>query len=128
MCLFIMIGFLWFIKFLCFVAGFCTRWMVNDMFVFCGQYLDEVVLEIETCDTPRPPNSPAHVASYRSGGKYGFVDRVIDGMYVHINSVVVKFISRKFHASLQVLQSDAVFSLYLEINCLFCIYYEASIL
>lgn len=95
---------------------------------FCGQYLDEVVLEIETCDTPRPPNSPAHVASYRSGGKYGFVDRVIDGMYVHINSVVVKFISRKFHASLQVLQSDAVFSLYLEINCLFCIIYEASIL
>ncbi|XP_062591899.1 bridge-like lipid transfer protein family member 3B isoform X2 [Saccostrea cucullata] len=64
-------------------------------------YLDEVELEIETCNTPRPPNSPAHVASYRSGGKYGFVDRVIDGMYVHINSVLVKFISRKFHASLQ---------------------------
>ncbi|XP_048728642.1 bridge-like lipid transfer protein family member 3B isoform X4 [Ostrea edulis] len=64
-------------------------------------YLDEVELEIETCDNPRPPNSPAHVASYRTGGKYGFVDRVIDGMYVHINSVLVKFLSKKFHASLQ---------------------------
>lgn len=73
--------------------------------VSVSQFLDEVELEIETCDTPRPPNSPAHVASYRSGGKYGFVDRVIDGMYVHINSVLVKFISRKFHASLQVIKT-----------------------
>ncbi|XP_060078539.1 bridge-like lipid transfer protein family member 3B, partial [Ylistrum balloti] len=64
-------------------------------------YLDEVILEIETCDEPRPPNNPAHLASYRSGGKYGFTDRVIDGIYVHINAVSVKFMSRKFHASLQ---------------------------
>ena len=37
----------------------------------------------------------------RSGGKYGFVDRVIDGIYVQINSVSVKFISRQFNATLQ---------------------------
>ncbi|OWF43212.1 UHRF1-binding protein 1-like isoform X2 [Mizuhopecten yessoensis] len=66
-----------------------------------GIYLDEVVLEMETCDDPRPPNNPAHEASYRSGGKYGFSDRVIDGIYVHINAVSVKFMSKKFHASLQ---------------------------
>ncbi|XP_069133817.1 bridge-like lipid transfer protein family member 3B [Argopecten irradians] len=64
-------------------------------------FLDEVILEMETCDDPRPPNNPAHLASYRSGGKYGFTDRVIDGIYVHINAVSVKFMSRKFHASLQ---------------------------
>jgi hypothetical protein len=39
---------------------------------------------------------------FRSEGKYGFIDKVIDGIYVHINSVSVKFNSTKFHASLQV--------------------------
>lgn len=39
---------------------------------------------------------------FRSGGKYGFVDRVIDGIFVQINSVSVKFISRQFNATLQV--------------------------
>ncbi|KAJ8298803.1 hypothetical protein KUTeg_022863 [Tegillarca granosa] len=43
-----------------------------------ANYFNEVILEVETCDEPRPPNNPAHMASYRSGGKYGFVDRVID--------------------------------------------------
>ena len=38
----------------------------------------------------------------RSGGKYGFVDKVIDGIYVHINSVTVQFNSQKFLANLQV--------------------------
>ena len=41
-------------------------------------------------------------SSSSAGGKYGFVDRVMDGIYVHVNSVVVKLISHKFHASLQV--------------------------
>ncbi|XP_071104547.1 bridge-like lipid transfer protein family member 3B [Haliotis cracherodii] len=66
--------------------------------------LDKVQLEAETCETPRPPNNPAHLASYRSGGKYGFVDRVIDGIFVHVESVEVKLMSRAFHASLQLLR------------------------
>ncbi|XP_046559644.1 LOW QUALITY PROTEIN: UHRF1-binding protein 1-like [Haliotis rubra] len=66
--------------------------------------LDKVQLEAETCETPRPPNNPAHMASYRSGGKYGFVDRVIDGIFVHVESVEVKLMSRAFHASLQLLR------------------------
>ncbi|KAK3581543.1 hypothetical protein CHS0354_031884 [Potamilus streckersoni] len=64
-------------------------------------YLDEVVLEIETCDNPRKANSPAQTASYRTGGKYGLVDKVIDGIYVHINAVTVNLRSKKFNASLQ---------------------------
>ena len=40
--------------------------------------------------------------NYRSGGKYGFVDKVIDGIFVHINSVTVQFNSQKFEANLQV--------------------------
>ena len=40
--------------------------------------------------------------NFRSGGKYGFVDKVIDGIFVHINSVTVQFNSQKFEANLQV--------------------------
>ncbi|KAK3734232.1 hypothetical protein RRG08_049650 [Elysia crispata] len=61
-------------------------------------YLDEVVVETETCEYPRAPNSQSQQAA---GGKYGFVDRVMDGIYVHVNSVLVKLMSHKFHASLQ---------------------------
>ena len=39
---------------------------------------------------------------YSSGGKYGFAERIIDGMYVSINSVVVNFKAPAFHASIQV--------------------------
>lgn len=40
---------------------------------------------------------------YRSGGKYGFSDRVIDGMTVVVNSVVINFSSPAFQASFQVI-------------------------
>lgn len=39
---------------------------------------------------------------FRSGGKYGFSDRVIDGMTVVVNSVVINFNSPAFQASFQV--------------------------
>uniref|UniRef100_A0A2C9JX98 Uncharacterized protein n=1 Tax=Biomphalaria glabrata TaxID=6526 RepID=A0A2C9JX98_BIOGL len=61
-------------------------------------YLDEVILEAETCEQPRPPNTQSQQSQ---GGKYGFVDRVMDGIYIHVNSVVVKLHSHMFHASLQ---------------------------
>ena len=37
-----------------------------------------------------------------SGGKYGFAERIIDGMFVSINSVVVNFRAKAFGASIQV--------------------------
>ncbi|WAR03200.1 UH1BL-like protein [Mya arenaria] len=64
-------------------------------------YLDEVVLEIETCSEPRAPSNPTQQSTHSSEGRYGFADKVIDGIYVHINSVSVRFMSDKFHASLQ---------------------------
>ncbi|GAB1600654.1 UHRF1-binding protein 1-like isoform X2 [Argonauta hians] len=64
-------------------------------------YLDEVVLEVETCEEPRSPNNPQMPTSNVRPGKYGFVERAIDGIYVHINSVQVNFRSKTFQASLQ---------------------------
>ena len=37
-----------------------------------------------------------------SGGRYGFGDRVVDGMYLQINAVVIDFKSKAFQASLNV--------------------------
>jgi hypothetical protein len=39
---------------------------------------------------------------FSSGGKYGFAERIIDGMFVSINSVIVNFKARTFAASIQV--------------------------
>lgn len=39
---------------------------------------------------------------HRSGGTYGFSDKVVDGMTVNINSVTVNFKSHAFYASAQV--------------------------
>ncbi|XP_070199666.1 bridge-like lipid transfer protein family member 3B [Littorina saxatilis] len=64
-------------------------------------YLDEVVIEMETCETPRPPTSATDKTPLSSGGKYGFIDKVMDGIFVHINSVIMKMMSRTFNASLQ---------------------------
>ncbi|GFO39321.1 uhrf1-binding protein 1-like protein [Plakobranchus ocellatus] len=75
--------------------GICRWAIANEIH---EAYLDEVVVETETCEYPRAPNSQSQQAA---GGKYGFVDRVMDGIYVHVNSVVVKLLSHKFHASLQ---------------------------
>lgn len=61
--------------------------------------LDEVLVEVETCEELRP--LPASKPSYSSGGKYGFSDRVVDGMKVVVNTVIVNFQSAAFQASFQ---------------------------
>ncbi|GIY82408.1 UHRF1-binding protein 1-like [Caerostris extrusa] len=63
--------------------------------------LDEVIVEMKTCEDLRPPTPMSNETSYKSGGKYGFSDRVIDGMTVVVNSVVINFNSPAFQASFQ---------------------------
>ncbi|XP_064088502.1 bridge-like lipid transfer protein family member 3B isoform X3 [Macrobrachium nipponense] len=63
--------------------------------------LDEVQLEMETCQELRSQTSSSPLPSYSSGGKYGFTDKVIDGMTVTVNSVLITFSSHAFHATFQ---------------------------
>ncbi|KAK6191468.1 hypothetical protein SNE40_003151 [Patella caerulea] len=64
--------------------------------------LDEVIIETETCETPRPPSKPGSSDSqYRSGGKYGFIEIVLDGIFVRVNSVLVKLVSKTFQAAVE---------------------------
>ncbi|XP_068247106.1 bridge-like lipid transfer protein family member 3B isoform X2 [Palaemon carinicauda] len=63
--------------------------------------LDEVLVEMETCQELRSQTSSTSLPSYSSGGKYGFTDKVIDGMTVTVNSVHITFSSHAFHATFQ---------------------------
>lgn len=64
--------------------------------------LDEVHVEMSTCSELRqcsPGNKPP---TYATGGRYGFIDKVIDAITVKVNSLKIDFKSPAFEASLQV--------------------------
>ncbi|XP_067928602.1 bridge-like lipid transfer protein family member 3B [Watersipora subatra] len=63
-------------------------------------YLDEVLVSMEMCEELREPTNISGLPSYSSGGRYGFGDKVVDGMYLHINAVIVSFSSKAFQASI----------------------------
>ncbi|XP_006816227.1 bridge-like lipid transfer protein family member 3B [Saccoglossus kowalevskii] len=63
-------------------------------------YLDQVEIEMEISDNLRHPND--YIPLHSSGGKYGFSDRVIDGLYVVVNAVNINFHSKAFQASAQI--------------------------
>ncbi|XP_078581954.1 bridge-like lipid transfer protein family member 3B isoform X1 [Branchiostoma floridae x Branchiostoma japonicum] len=64
-------------------------------------YMDQIDIEMETCDEPRAPNNPSPFMSQGGDTKYGFAEKVVDGMSLTINSVTIRFISHAFHASFQ---------------------------
>lgn len=66
--------------------------------------LNEVFVEVEVCEEFRDIDSGdelnlANLINVQAPGKYGFVDRVIDGMTVTVNSVLIKFTSRLMSAT-----------------------------
>ena len=70
-------------------------------------YLFQVRVEVETCENLRPmannSNAKGMAASYASGGQYGFSDKVVDGITLTVNSVILTLKSHAFIASFQVL-------------------------
>ena len=65
----------------------------------------QVRVEVETCEELRPMNTNQKggmAASYASGGQYGFSDKVVDGITLTVNSVLLTLKSRAFIASFQV--------------------------
>ena len=68
-------------------------------------FLLQVRVEVETCEELRPMNTNQKggmAASYASGGQYGFSDKVVDGITLTVNSVLLTLKSRAFIASFQV--------------------------
>ena len=63
----------------------------------------QVRVEVETCENLRTLNPSGHPhKQLGSGGSYGFVEKVVDGITVTVNSVLVILHSHVFTASFQV--------------------------
>lgn len=63
--------------------------------------LDEVYVEVETCDELRSMSTQTCLSSYGASAKYSFINKVIDGMTISVNTVQVTFKSPAFIASVQ---------------------------
>ncbi|KZS06933.1 UHRF1-binding protein 1 [Daphnia magna] len=63
--------------------------------------LDEVHVSMGTCSELRQPSTNLKPPTYATGWKYGFSDKVVDGVTVSVNSLVINFKSPAFEASLQ---------------------------
>ncbi|XP_030197961.1 bridge-like lipid transfer protein family member 3B isoform X1 [Gadus morhua] len=66
--------------------------------------LDKVVMEMSTCDEPRPPNGPSPIATASGQSEYGFAEKVVEGMSLSINSIVVRISAKAFNASFELSQ------------------------
>lgn len=91
------------------------------LFSSCSQSLDEVHIQVETCEELRSISTQQGLSSYGGNAKYSFINKVIDGMTVSVNTVQVTFKSPAFIASVQVCKcNSSVCSLLSHIcNCLF---------
>lgn len=77
--------------------------------------LDQIELEAETLQEPRPPNGPSPIQDLASSnnssgtGSYGFTEKVFEGIRLEINAVSIKFNSVAFSATLTI-QLITIFS------------------
>lgn len=74
----------------------------NTMQILYLQSLDEVHIDVETCEDLRSMSSPQGISSYTGPAKYSFIHKVIDGITVAVTTVLVTFKSPAFIASVQV--------------------------
>uniref|UniRef100_A0A8C5T3D7 UHRF1 binding protein 1 n=1 Tax=Malurus cyaneus samueli TaxID=2593467 RepID=A0A8C5T3D7_9PASS len=68
------------------------------------QYLDKVEVEMRTCEEPRPPNGQSPIALAAGQSEYGFAEKVVEGMFIVVNSITIKIHSKAFHASFELWQ------------------------
>uniref|UniRef100_A0A250Y7R2 UHRF1 (ICBP90) binding protein 1 n=1 Tax=Castor canadensis TaxID=51338 RepID=A0A250Y7R2_CASCN len=66
--------------------------------------LDKVEVEMKTCEEPRPPNGQSPIALASGQSEYGFAEKVVEGMFIIINSITIKIHAKAFHASFQLWQ------------------------
>lgn len=85
------------------VGTFCFEWWFSS----CSQSLDEVHIQVETCEELRSMSSQQSLSSYGGNAKYSFINKVIDGMTVSVNTVQVTFKSPAFIASVQVCKPNS---------------------
>uniref|UniRef100_W5L938 Bridge-like lipid transfer protein family member 3B n=1 Tax=Astyanax mexicanus TaxID=7994 RepID=W5L938_ASTMX len=66
--------------------------------------LDKVVMEMSTCDEPRPHNGPSPIATASGQSEYGFAEKVVEGISLSVNSIVIRISAKAFNASFELSQ------------------------
>ncbi|XP_043822420.1 UHRF1-binding protein 1-like isoform X2 [Dromiciops gliroides] len=66
--------------------------------------LDKVIMEMSTCEEPRLPNGPSPIATASGQSEYGFAEKVVEGITVSVNSIVIRIGAKAFNASFELSQ------------------------
>uniref|UniRef100_A0A452T349 UHRF1 binding protein 1 like n=1 Tax=Ursus maritimus TaxID=29073 RepID=A0A452T349_URSMA len=66
--------------------------------------LDKVIMEMSTCEEPRNPNGPSPIATASGQSEYGFAEKVVEGITVSVNSIVIRIGAKAFNASFELSQ------------------------
>ncbi|XP_073986292.1 bridge-like lipid transfer protein family member 3B isoform X2 [Rhodnius prolixus] len=66
--------------------------------------LDEVKVEVETCEELRSLSAQQGLSSYGATNKYNFINKAIDGMTISVNTVSITFKTVAFTASIQIMR------------------------
>lgn len=87
----------------CNKVGFRIQWTkLKRVPIFLS--LDEVQIQVETCEELRSMSAQQGLSNLGTAAKYNFINKVIDGMTISVNSVSIMFTSPAFTASVQILR------------------------
>ncbi|XP_069764416.1 bridge-like lipid transfer protein family member 3B isoform X2 [Narcine bancroftii] len=67
-------------------------------------FLDKVEMEMRTCEEPRPPNGPSPIATAAGQSEYSFAEKVVEGISLSVNSIIIKIKAKAFNASFELSQ------------------------
>ncbi|MEE6478205.1 hypothetical protein FKM82_011781 [Ascaphus truei] len=66
--------------------------------------LDKVVMEMSTCEEPRGCNGPSPLVTASGQSEYGFAEKVVEGISLSVNSIVIRIRAKAFNASFELSQ------------------------
>ncbi|KAM4676960.1 bridge-like lipid transfer protein family member 3B isoform 2-T2 [Discoglossus pictus] len=66
--------------------------------------LDKVIMEMSTCEEPRKCNGPSPLVTASGQSEYGFAEKVVEGISLSVNSIVIRIRAKAFNASFELSQ------------------------
>ncbi|XP_063784493.1 bridge-like lipid transfer protein family member 3B [Pseudophryne corroboree] len=66
--------------------------------------LDKVIMEMSTCEEPRACNGPSPLVTASGQSDYGFAEKVVEGISLSVNSIIIRIRAKAFNASFELSQ------------------------
>ncbi|KAM8971874.1 bridge-like lipid transfer protein family member 3B [Pelodytes ibericus] len=66
--------------------------------------LDKVIMEMSTCEEPRKCNGPSPLVTASGQSEYGFAEKVVEGISLSVNSIIIRIRAKAFNASFELSQ------------------------